>query len=675
MFDILTDAWAHPGAVHAPILPLDITGFTAADIDFELSTLHKYGFDSLLIRCEADAEITKELLDALFAAAAKRYMPIFVDESVAAAVVGCSDRALVSYNPMLAAHRLVLVSEAEAASLAGERVLDVYIALEDGRLCDVKGELDAESDGSGYEKYSFVMVSTDGLELLCPECAETFLYSTYSSFIDEYAASSNGAFVGLYTRRLLEYTGDVIFWSFDMLSDMLALGCTEKMLVSLFIEGDRRSEKDGRRLYLKALSSRLDRAFCTPASELCGHASLAFMGDAPQLFAAGCARRFTLPMWSREGYPESADNTEDVLSALRLLGDTARGEGFTGAVYRATATNADSLVRELNAVFAAPMTLAVLPDCFADTQMLEGLGLGRAEMKRLCMRLKRESTVGTSCGCHTHTAVLCDGDIIPYTGAAKLRSMGVEFNFISKEQLLERAHIHHGEILIDKFRYKALLWDQRIRMEPDELVKIGKFATFGGALYRGGAFGDWAKKNLKISDTLRELSSSVTLCRLDKCGYTFLRLANRSEECVSVTLGGESGQCYALDADSGKNYRIGSDEKVRLMPGEMRTFMFDDSQSPITGGECPPLAEVFALREGDNVIPFSRSEAYDAVIQLDSLGGSYVELEVNGKKQPRLLYPPYSLNVTDAMNDGDNSVRVSGDGTPKGALVRIRGVK
>lgn len=672
MFDILTDAWAHPGAVHAPILPLDITHLTAESIDDVLSNLHKYGFDSLLIRCDSHITLKHDLLDALFAGAKRRFMPIFADESVVCAAVGCTDDGLRKYNPMLSAHCLALVKECDINEAECETVLEFYMVMKDGCLVDVQKNLDNVEDASQYEKYRLVMKSADGIDILCPECAETFLYGAYSRFIDEYLSTSSGALVGIYTNRLLKYTNNEIFWSFDMLDDLYKLGCNERMLVSLFIGGDRRSAKEGHRLYVKALNERLDKAFCSPASELCGKSSLAFMGDAPQMFASGCARRMTLPMWSREGYADESENTENIISAIRFLGDTARGEGFTGAVYRAVSTDADSLVRELNIAFTAPMTLAVFPECFSNTEYLEKIGLGRAEMKRLCAKIKRESTVATSCGCHTDIAVLCDGDVIPYSGAEKLRSMGVEFNFISKEQLLEKAHIHHGKILIDKFEYRTLLWDQRIRTEPEELIKIGEFATFGGALYRGGAFGDYAKKKLKIVPELPSLPSQVKICRLDKCGYTFLRLANPTDECISVKLDCLEGQYYALDAENGKNYAVFACDVIRLLPGEMRSFILNPIKSSEKDNSCAVLSEIVALKNGDNNIEISSDNAIDAVIELDMLGGKYADIEVNGKRQHRILYPAYSLNVTDELCNGVNSIRICAGDALSGALLRIK---
>lgn len=677
MFDILTDIWAHPGAVHSPILPFDITQLDAQNADAEVSRLHKCGFDSLMLRCDENAAVTHELLCSVFDAAAKRHMLIFVDESVLCGATSCTDSALKAFNPMLSARRLALVKDSDAADGELESVLDIFVKMENGKLADAREDLEDVESTDGYERYRFVTQPADGLELLCPECAELLLYGAYQSFIDEYKEASHGTLAGLYTSRLLQYTDDRIYWSYDMLSDMKALGCDAKMLAALFICGDRRSEKEGRRLYIKALNARLDRFFCTPASQLCGEASLAFMGDVPQLFAAGCGRRFTLPTWTREGYSEICDERESVISAVRFLGDTARGEGFTGCAYRAYSENAKELSRELNSVFTAIPAIIIFPECFARDGYLEKISLTREDLKRLCLHIKRRSTLGTSCGGRSSVAVLCDDDLIPYSGAEKLRSMGVDFNFISKAQLIDKAHIHHGEILVDKFRYKTLLWDQRVRTDPAELIKIGEFASYGGQLYRGGAFGDFAKKNIDIDSFLRECAQAgLSVCRIDKCSCTFTALANTSGETVTVSTPRTSDGCYVFDIESGKRLPCPPDEPMRILPGGALILGYDPStRESETKAARAPLCEVYSLREGENAVKLTLDSTEYAELELDCITGFYVEITVNGHAAHRIVAEPYHIDITNELCDGENTVSLATDGGFLGASLRLYGVK
>lgn len=674
MFDILSDVWAHPGAVHSPILPFDITDLKADVADAEVSRLHKCGIDSLLLRCADHAVPTHELLSAIFDAAAKRYMLIFVDESVLCAATSSTDKALVAFNPMLCAHRLALVRENEVPTNS-ERVLDIFVKLDNGKLADAREALDEVDDAENYEKYRLVSEATDGLDILCPECAEMLFYSAYQSFIEEYKEASHGTIVGLYTSRLMRYTDDTIYWSYDMLDDMRRVGCSARMLAALFMDGDRRNEKEGRRLYKKVLNARLDLSFCTPASKLCGDASLAFMGDVPQLFASGCGRRFTLPTWSREGYSEICDDRESVISAVRFLGDTARGEGFTGSAYKASGENARDLTKELNYAFTAVPALIILPECFASAEHLEQVGLRREDMKRLVIKIKRQSTLGTSCGGKSDVAVLCDDDLIPYSGSEKLRSMGVDFNFISKAQLLDKAHIHHGEILVDKFKYKVLLWDQRVRMEPDELVKIGEFPTFGGNLYRGGAFGDFAKKNIETDAFLAKCAEKLSVCRIDKCSCTFIRLANLGEDTVTVATD-DIENCYLLDIDSGKKIPVASNQSLRILPGGAVVMIYDPSGKSNGAKNVEYLpCEIFALGEGENICSVTLESTNRAEIELDTLGGNYVDVTANGHTSHRVTAEPYSVDITNDLTDGTNSVTLASDNGFSGAVLRLYGLK
>ena len=670
MFDILTDIWAHPGAVHAPILPFDITDLSAADADSTVSNLHKHGYDTLMLTCKAFASLCEGVLEAIFAACAKRFMLVFVDESVITSVTFCTDDAFCAYNPMLSSHVLSLVPDGDEPS-GGELVATAYIKLEGDKLCDVRESLTDADDASSYVKYRFVMESRDGIDILCPETCEMLIYSAYETFMADYKEASAGTLAGVVTGRLSEYNSDTVFWSYDMLADFKAVGGDVKMLAALLIKGDKRSEKEGMRLYNKALSARLESSFCRPVSEWCGRNSLAFMGEAPRRFASNCGRRFTIPVWSREGYPDNCESCHDIISGVRHLGDIARGEGFTGSAYKAVSTDADSLIRELITAFMGSAALVILPEAFADSARLESVGILREDMRRICTFIKRRSTFGTSCGSKTPVAVLCDDDFIPYQGAEKLRCLGVSFNFVSRSQITERGRVHHGELLIDKFRYSVLLIDQRIRLDVSEVMKLGEFASYGGTMYRGGAFGDFAKKNIEVSPFMSDASSKVLVYETEKCSCPFVMLCNNTDKTVRISGAFCEHQGYVLDASNGKKHPVSQDSELRILPGDMMTIAYDPSGETALVEPDVPVSEIIALGEGKNTFELADSIGLRAFIELDCVSGFFADVSVNGKELHRILFPPYTAEVTSMLCSGENELTIYSDGTVSGAVLRI----
>ena len=102
MFDILCDVWSRPGVSHSPILPLDVSKLTPENAESEISRLHRSGLDSLYLISRTT--VNETVLDSVFAAAAKRYMLVFVDEKIIASYASCTDEVFAAYNPMMCAH-------------------------------------------------------------------------------------------------------------------------------------------------------------------------------------------------------------------------------------------------------------------------------------------------------------------------------------------------------------------------------------------------------------------------------------------------------------------------------------------------------------------------------------------------------------------------------------------
>ena len=676
MFDILTNVWKHPGAIHSPIVPLNASGMTADEVEERISSLHKYGLDSILLLCD-EGKLESGVVEAVLSAAQKRFMLVFVSENVIMADSECTEEAFVSYNPMLSYHSIRLAPTADLAiNDREETVGSYYVKLQDGIVKDTVDSLPEE--GEGYQQYSVILTEKEyGVDRLSFEVGE-MIASVYESFIERYRSFVGSSFAGVYTDALTKVTTDKLPWSYELSREFSGLDATFQMLMSLLCETDKRSRKEGARIYSKAVGKRVSEAYLEPLSRLCGAASLAFMGEVPYEFIGSCTSQFTLPVYVDRSFEGAVSTDGERMSAVKYLSDIARGEGFTGAVYTASSADIREVKREICMASAAGAAMFMLNGMFAEPSHMESLGIRREDMKALATSFRRLSTLGTSCTTDTSCLVLCDDGFIPFAGADKLRELGVQFNFTSVSQGMRRGRSNGGEFLIDKFVYSAMLVDQRVRLDSESVRHFGEFAAYGGKFYRGGQFGDFAKKHLGVSEFGRECAKSLLMYSTIKCAHRFELYVNYSDETFTLKRPFLSiGKAYVLDVTSGNKKELGCAaaaeeyESVRLLPGECAVLAWDTEVLPsIDVSEVLILREIHALKRGENSPSFSFADGDRAVIEIDLVEGT-LDVTVNGSDAVRILVKPYTLDVSHLLKDGDNSIILSCDGEVKGGVLRI----
>ena len=673
MFDILCDVWSRPGASHSPIVPLDLSGLSVDELTERISLLHKCGLDALLLTCR-DGGLEEGLLDAAFSAAAKRFMLVFIDEGVIEHDMGCTSEVLRAYNPMLRAHLLSADVEQGSASAFGEEAARLFIKRENGVIKEA-----VQSADEGYEEFTLTLADSPvGIDLLSPETVEMTL-SLYEAFYEKYSAYCGKAFVGIMTYSLKDTVNGGYLWSYDMMEDFFANGGDELMLASLVAETDKRSKKEGARVYYKTVADRLDRLYLKPLSDWCGKHSLALMGESPVELAGACARRLTLPVYSDDCYADVADDLAKKGIVVKCLGDTARNEGFTGVVYRSGASDLRSLFDEARSACASSAVMVLLPEWLSSPAGIDRTGLSHSELKGLMTEIRRMSTVNSSCKDEADCVVLYDDGFIPIQAAEKLRAEGKAYVFMSVSQGMERGHSHHGEFLIDRFRFTSMLIEPRVRLEPDAVRHLGEFAAYGGQLYRGSQFGDFARKHLKVSEHEKELSRTLSVRRTTKCGNDFVFLYNEGNEPVVVKYPFDyKGRTYLLDASRGTRSilpRLGDTEyfaDIRLHAGASVTLATDRSALPdVKGKESEAVREIHALGLGENKLCFTYHDASRAVIELDGFEGEALAVTVNAGETRRIAARPYSLDVSGNMCDGENTVVISECSSVSGAVLRI----
>ncbi len=673
MFDILCDVWSRPGVSHSPILPFDVSALTEDNAEGEISRLHRSGLDSLYLISRGT--VNEAVLDAVFAAAAKRYMLVFVDEKIITSYTSCTDATFAAYNPMMCAHTLRLSKSCETVIGVFEEIAEtVYLKETGGVFTEALTVTDEISDE--FEKYDVILTPLEGgVDVLSSEFGEMLLYGAYESFSERFGETYKGTLGGVVSNRLADCTLNKNLWSYDMTKEFFSLGGKALELVSLIAPADKRSRKEGERIYCKTLASRLDRTYLLPVSVWCGKKSLAFAGVVPYEFAATAPRRFTLPIYNDKLFNVHERDGKDKLLALRALADTARSEGFTGAVYLAESTDGAGLIREAAEAVTAGASLVLLSEKFGDCEHMGLSGLRPDDMKFLTRRLRRLSTLGTSCKPDVSCAVLYDDGFIPFAGAKRLPQIGYQFSFLPVSQAMERGHSYHGEFLVDKFRYTSVLIDPRVRLDVPHIKHIGEFAVHGGQMFRGGTFADFAKKHLDVTDEMRENAKNFRSYSTYKSGVLFRYFINIADETTRLVLSDlPQGTIYRLDSVTGDKTMLPvTDGKInlRVLPGEDVVLAFvTDSDMEIS--KLPDsLCEVHALKNGENTVNVRFNEDRSAVIEFDSMDGHFTEITVNGKTLQRIVASPMKADVTAFVCSGENNVEIISDGNVVGAVLRI----
>lgn len=674
MFDILCDVWSRPGVSHSPILPFDVSKLTLENAESEISRLHRSGLDSLYL-INRDGAVSEEVLDTVFAAAAKRYMLVFVDEKIIASYASCTDEIFSAYNPMMCAHTLRLSKSSETVLDVFEEICEsVFLKEKDGVFCEALSDSDEISED--FEKYDVILTPLEsGVDILSSEFGEMLLYGAYESFYERFGETYKGIFAGVVSNRLAECTSEKNLWSYDMTKEFFALGGKALELVSLIAPADKRSRKEGERIYCKTLASRLDRTYLSAVSAWCGKKSLALAGVVPYEFAATAPRRFTLPIYDDDLFNVHERDGKDKLLALRALSDTARSEGFTGAVYKAKSVDGAGVINESLLAVTAGASLILLDEKFGDSEYMESVGLRPEDLKRFTRRLRRLSTLGTSCKPDVTCAVLYDDGFIPFAGAKKLPLLGYQFSFLPVSQAMERGHSHHGDFLVDKFRYTSVLIDPRVRLDVPHIKHIGEFAVHGGQMFRGGTFADFAKKHLDVTDEMRENAKRFLSYSTYKSGILFKYYINVSGETSRLVLTElPEGTVYRFDSVTGERSLVPvSDGKInlRVISGEDILLAFYSESAGAEIKPCEKLCEVHSLKNGENTINIHYCAERRAEIEFDSFEGFYADVTVNGNSIPRIISAPLKADLTAFIRDGENTVEIVSDGKTVGGVLRV----
>lgn len=270
-------------------------------------------------------------------------------------------------------------------------------------------------------------------------------------------------------------------------------------------------------------------------------------------------------------------------------------------------------------------------------------------------------------------AVLCSSEYVPLNPVKPLYENGYTFNYLTLEHFMEKAHIHDGEIHIDRYAYDILLIDGRLRLDADIVKKIGHFVTQGGKMYRGSDFVGFMKKNVKLRSYFEgEAHGDLRTVHYTKSGCEFFLFVNEGETDINGHLI-TAISCAANDFDpfTGKiNALVGEMTdggfayELELPAHTVKVIGFDPDSLPKLGkADEYSLLEIVSLAEGRMKFDHTPDENKTAVLSFVDIHDT-AEITVNGEEAGRLIVRPYRCDITKFLHGGENEIEVKVTGSP-----------
>ncbi len=674
MYDIFKEIWKNPGAVYSPYPMWSWNGTENTDeLVARLDGFHKKGIDAVIIKLDG-VDGNEEKLKAVLEAAKKRFMLLYICDTLDTA------QKSITNDEKRASERVLTVKPSSERSEDDETMFSVYVKLDGELLEDVKiGQCD------GYIQYDIVLgYGRDGMcDLLNPYCSERLIaevYEKYVGIVKDYIGKTVVGFCILPRKKV----GDIL-WSYETTEKWMENGGDIPSLVALLIEPKvKKQRREAEFIYDGIIRKGIFESYLSPISSYCTSQGLMLCGEIENNLGTAYAAKFDIPL-----YVNDTDNER--MLELKAAADAARHNGreYTSALLFGDKEKLtpDELMCEVNRAFACGANMIIHGEhCENNSESsLEAMPMW-CEYRKAASYIKRMSWLGAMGANEPVCAVLCSDDYIPTLSVQKLCESGYTFNYLTIDDLMNKAHIHDGEIHIDRYAYKVLLVDTRLRLSTEIVEKIGRFVTEEGLLYRGTDFAAFLGKHVKRKNYFvpSDYKSGLTFMSMTKGGYPFYAIFNHGEHPACGSLVTEHN-CAAdsFDVFSGKTSPMeaemterGFEYKLSIPEHSVKVVGFDrDSMVRLkkeSDEEELSLAEIqsIAFDEQGRAVFDVREDTKRAVLSATDISG-VTEVKINGEKVGRLIFKPYSLDVTDYVKPGENTVETErcGDVTDESKLL------
>ncbi|MGN1346190.1 MAG: hypothetical protein ACI4V1_05360 [Eubacteriales bacterium] len=744
MYDILCEMWKNPGSTFTP-LPFWFWNdrIEKDELVRQIDDFHKKGVDGFVLHPRMGME-PEYLSDAYFelvetcleAAERRRMMVVLYDEGMYPS--GSAHGMVAAEDRRFAARALTAVPTGETDEDA-EILYRAWFRLNEGKLEDVRLDRPKED---GYISYDFVLTYTGGTirglqpdeddgqpnapaaaDLLNPAAVERFTKLTHDAYYARFSRFFGKTVIGFFTDEpsVAGRCADMkkkISWSYGMLEDFFACGGDFTDLAALlFPAADKKIARHAERVYKKSLHQRLDNVYYHTLSAWCTAHGVALMGHPAESGDCDTVRLFDVPgqdlVWRmvEEGNELTAPDSvmaKVASDAARHMGAARNSNecfGVCGAAGNPWNFTPDDMMWYLNFLFARGCNM-ILPHAFyysvrtplQSNERPPDVGPNNIwwkDYRKIAMYIKRLSWLNTTCANHPVAAVLCSAEHVPVRPVEPLYREGYPFNYLTVDDFMNRAHIHDGKIRIDRYSYDLLLVDSRLPIDASIVEKIGRFVVEGGKMYNGSNFIDFVVKNVRLTSYFEgETNGNLRFVPLTKSGCPFFLMVNEGRgEITGRLVTDQNGAAADFDPFTGETFpkaaRLcghGFAYDVTIPPHSVRILGINPGALVTLEKEEPAplhLREIVSL--GEEKRTFTCREDAERVLLNFTAIHDLVDVSVNDQPAGRLLFMPYTLDITPFVHPGTNTVdlTVTGSmantyGTPvpvgcEGCTVRIYG--
>lgn len=661
MYDIVKEIWKNPGAQYSPYPVWQWNeSDTAENLVARLDSFHRKGIDGVIVSL-LECGLTDELADkfiTVLEAAKKRFMLVFIRDSFASA-----EEAIVAEEKR-AGERVLLIKPSCERAETDEVLFSVYVKREGELLTDVKlGAAD------GYEECDVVLGygRENKADILNPYTAENIIKNTLERYYVKLHEYFGSVIIGF---NIIERTfTDKLTWSYGMDEDWMAAGGDVSSLVSLLIEPKvKKQRREAEFIYDKMLRAKIRDAYLAPIAKWCAEHGVGLVGgltgeSADLAFSA----QFDVPT-----YRIKYDSEEKLPLGMKAVSDTARHRGVSHSAAElfggVESVSPDEYMCELNRAFSCGASM-IIPGEFTES-MAENSPLW-CEYRKASAYIKRMSWLNATGTNNPMCAVLCSSDYVPRLPAEKLYAGGYPFNYLTTDDLMNKAHIHDGEIHIDRYKYKVLLVDTRLRLDTAIVEKIGRFVTSDGLLYRGTDFQTFLEKHTKQETRFvpDKPTDDITFLHMTKSGCPFCAVINHKDDAVSGKLivkynfaadrfdpfTGKTEELSAEMTDAGFEYAVTVPEHSSFVVG------FDpDSLVRIkeSADDNLSLSEIVSLNLDGEACFTVREDTKKVMFSAEQANG-IAAVKVNGEEGGKILFKPYAIDITKLTHAGENTVSLT----------------
>ncbi len=724
MYDILTSMWKNPGNTFTPI-PFWFWNdkLDKDELIRQIDDFHRKGIDGFVIhpRLGLETEYLSdeyfELVEACLEAAERRHMMVVLyDEAMYPS--GSAHGHVVAEDPRFAARALTACKTEETPADA-EVLYRFWIKLDDkGQLEDVR--LDPPKDDASYVSYDFVLTYTGGTirgvlpeeddnqpnapkaaDILNPYAVQLFTQHTHDFYYEKLSRFFGKTVIGFFTDepsvsgRCADMKGKVS-WTYDLLEDFFECGGEFTDLAALlFPTKDKKTARNAARIYKKTIQSRLNSAYYQTLSDWCRAHNVALMGHPAESGDCDTLPKFDVPgqdlVW-RMVTEENALTSPDSVMA-KLAADTARHMGASrnsnecfgvcGEAGNPWNFTPDNMMWYLNFLFARGCNM-IIPHAFyysvrtpvQSNERPPDVGPNNIwwkDYRKIAMYIKRLSWLNTTSVNHPHAAVLCSSEHVPVKPVEPLYKKGYTFNYLTLDDLMNRARVVDDTIRVDQYIYDVVLVDSRLPIDAAIVEKIGRCLIQGGKMHNGSNFIDFVEKHVKRTSYFDgENTENLRFVHLSKSGCPFFLLVNEGRtEITGKLVTDQNGAAADFDAFTGNTSPMaaemtgrGFEYSVTVPPHSVKVIGINPDALITLAKEPAPelhLREIFGLG-GENMTFTCREDIAKVKLAFTDIH-DIADVKVNGRDAGRLLFMPYELDITELTQPGENTVEVTVTGS------------